>query len=149
RLTQTYGDNADLHLDLGVAYKGMAQYDKAMQEYDIAERLNPELAEVYLDRAIILHRYKDAPERAVEYYKKYIQLAGGDAALPSHAPVFALLQEAQQITQVKQEAKLAGEKAKKVGPTAASSKPKAAKEDKAPKEDKAAKEDKDEPAEKH
>jgi len=137
RLAQTYRNNADLHLDLGVAYKGMAQYDKAMQEYDIAEKLNPELAEVYLDRAIILHRHKDAPERAVQLYKKYIQIAGGEAALPSDAPVFALLQEAQQISQVKLEAKLAQEQAKKVGSTAASSKPKAAKGDK------------DEPAEKH
>ncbi len=137
RLAQTYRNNADLHLDLGVAYKGMAQYDKAMQEYDIAEKLNPELAEVYLDRAIILHRHKDAPERAVQLYKKYIQIAGGEAALPSDAPVFALLQEAQQISQVKLEAKLAQEQAKKVGSTAASSKPKAAKGDK------------DEPVEKH
>jgi hypothetical protein len=108
-----------------------------MQEYDIAEKLNPDLAEVYLDRAIILHRYKDAPERAVQFYKKYIQIAGGEAAMPSDAPVFALLQEAQQIAQVKQEAKLAQEQAKKVGTTAASSKPKAAKGDK------------DEPADKH
>src|SRR5258708_28243379 len=75
RLAQIYRNNADLHLDLGVAYKGMAQYDKAMQEYDIAEKLNPELAEVYLHRTIILHRFKNAPDSAGKSYKKYIQVA--------------------------------------------------------------------------
>jgi len=133
RLAQSHRNNAEIHVDLGIAYKGMGQFDKAMQEYDNAEKLNPELPEIYLGRAIILHRYKDAPERAVEFYKKYIQLAGGEAALPSEAPVFAMLQEAEQISQVKREAKSQSSKA-------ATSKPKAAKEDK--------KEDKDEPSEK-
>jgi len=103
--------SAEAHLNLGVAYKGMAQFDKAMVEYDAAEKLNPELPEIYLDRGIILHRHKDAPERAVVSYKKYISLAGGEAALPSNAPVFALMQEAEQISQVKMEAKHAEEQA--------------------------------------
>jgi len=134
RLAQSNRNNAEVHVDLGIAYKGMGQFDKAMQEYDDAEKLNPELPEIYLGRAIILHRYKDAPERAVVFYKKYIQLAGGEAALSSEAPVFALLQEAEQISQVKREAKPQSSQA-------ATSKPKAAKEDKE-------KEDKDEPSDK-
>jgi len=123
RLAQSHGNNAEVHVDLGIAYKGMGQFDKAMQEYDNAEKLNPELPEIYLGRAIILHRHKDAPERAVEFYKKYIQLAGGEGALSSEAPVFGLLQEAEQISQVKREAKPQSSQA-------ATSKPKAAKEEK-------------------
>ncbi len=111
RILKIQPESAEAHLNLGVAYKGMAQFDKAMLEYDAAEKLNPELPEVYLDRAIILHRHKDAPERAVEHYKKYISLSGGEAAFPSDAPVFALLQEAEQIAQVKMEAKHVEEQA--------------------------------------
>ena len=111
RILKIQPESAEAHLNLGVAYKGMAQFDKAMVEYDAAEKLNPELPEIFLDRAIILHRHKDAPERAVEHYKKYISLAGGEAALPSDAPVFALMQEAEQIAQVKMEAKHVEEQA--------------------------------------
>ncbi len=111
RILKIEPGSAEAHLNLGVAYKGMAQFDKAMLEYDAAEKLNPELPEIYLDRGIILHRHKDAPERAVVSYKKYISLAGGEAALPSNAPVFALMQEAEQISQVKMEAKHAEEQA--------------------------------------
>ena len=111
RILKIQPESAEAHLNLGVAYKGMAQFDKAMLEYDAAEKLNPELPEIYLDRGIILHRHKDAPERAVVSYKKYISLAGGEAALPSNAPVFALMQEAEQISQVKMEAKHAEEQA--------------------------------------
>ena len=116
RLLQTNGKSAEFHLNLGVAYKGLGQYDKALEEYDAAEKLDPKLAAVYLNRAIILHRYKDAPEHAFELYKKYVQLE----QLPADAPVFALLKEAEQIIQAKAEmarmeaeAKQAEEQAKK------------------------------------
>lgn len=100
KLLQANGKSAELHLNLGVTYKGLGQYDKAMQEYELAEKLDPKLAATYLNRAVILHRHKDAPERAIELYKKYIQLAD----LPADAPVFALVKEAEQIVQAKAEA---------------------------------------------
>lgn len=114
RILQADGKNAAAHLNLGIAYKGQGQYDKAMQEYDEAEKLNPELAAVHLNRAIILHRVKDAPERAVELYKKYIAMAGGDVALSAESPVFNLLKEAEAIVGAKREAKLAEEQARKM-----------------------------------
>ena len=40
-MLQADGRNAAAHLNLGVAYKGQGQYDKAMQEYDEAEKLDP------------------------------------------------------------------------------------------------------------
>jgi Flp pilus assembly protein TadD len=114
RILQVDGKNAAAHLNLGIAYKGQGQYDKAMQEYDEAEKLNPELAAVHLNRAVILHRVKDAPERAVELYKKYIAMAGGDVALSAESPVFNLLKEAEAIVGAKREAKLAEEQAKQM-----------------------------------
>jgi tetratricopeptide (TPR) repeat protein len=106
-------NSAEAHLDLGVAYRGLGQYDKALQEYEVAEKLSPELAPVYLNRAIILHRHKDAPEKAVENYKRYLALSGGEASLPADAPVFALLTEAEQIIQAKAEGKRMEAEAKK------------------------------------
>ena len=114
RILQAGGKNATAHLNLGIAYKGQGQLDKAMQEYDEAEKLDPELAAVNLNRAVLLHKVKDAPERAMELYKKYIAMAGGDVALSAEAPVFGLLREAETIVNAKREAKYAEEQAKQM-----------------------------------
>jgi tetratricopeptide (TPR) repeat protein len=113
RILQANGKNAEAHLNLGVAYKSMGEYDKAMQEYDEAEKINSALPGLYLNRAVILHRYKDAPERAVELYKKYLLLAPEVAADPDNQ-VNALLKEAEQIVQAKAEGAKAEEEARKM-----------------------------------
>jgi hypothetical protein len=69
---------------------------------------------VSLNRAVILHKVKDAPERAVELYKKYIAMAGGDVALSAESPVFGLLREAEAIVNAKREAKHAEDQAKQM-----------------------------------
>ena len=114
KILQAGAKSAAAHLNLGVAFKGQGQFDKAMQEYDEAEKLDPKLAAIYLNRAIILHRAKDAPERAVELYKKYIAMAGGDVALSAEAPVFSLMREAEAVIQAKREAKLAEDQARQM-----------------------------------
>ena len=114
RILQADGKNAAAHVDLGIALKGQGQYDKAMQEYDEAEKLNPDLGATYLNRGIILHKVKDAPERAVELYKKYIALAGGEVALNAESPVFGLMREAESIVQAKREAQAAEAQAKQM-----------------------------------
>lgn len=112
-ILQADAKNAEAHLNLGVAYKEQGLFDKAMQEYDIADSLSPKLAIVSLNRAIILHRYKDAPERALEYYKKYVAMVG-ETSLPADAPVFGLMKEAEQVVDAKAQAKVADEQAKKL-----------------------------------
>jgi tetratricopeptide (TPR) repeat protein len=114
KILQAGANNAAAHVNLGVAYKGQGQFDKAMQEYDEAEKIDPKLAAIYLNRAIILHRAKGAPERAVELYKKYISMAGGEVALSAEAPVFGLMKEAEAVVQAKAEAKSAEEQAKQM-----------------------------------
>ncbi|ADO73418.1 Adventurous gliding protein T [Stigmatella aurantiaca DW4/3-1] len=114
RILQAGAKSAAAHVNLGIAYKGQGQYDKAMQEYDAAEKLDPKVAAIYLNRAVILHQAKDAPERAVELYKKYIGMAGGDVALNAEAPVFNLLREAEAVIQAKNEAKAAEAQAKQM-----------------------------------
>jgi tetratricopeptide (TPR) repeat protein len=89
------GGSAEVHLDLGVAYRGLGQPDKALAEYEAAEKLQPKLAAIYLNRGIVLQRYKDAPEKSLELYKQYVALSGGESALPNDAPVLALRREAE------------------------------------------------------
>ncbi len=112
RLLQADGKNAAAHLNLGIAYKGMGKFDKAMQEYDEAEKLDPNLAAIYLNRGIILLRFKDAPERAHELFKKYLSLSGD--GIGADASVLNLIKEAEAIAQAKVEAKRAEEEAKKL-----------------------------------
>lgn len=105
KLLQVDGKNAEAHLNLGIAYRGMGQSDKAMQEYDEAEKLNPKLAPVYFNRAVVLQKDKDAPERALELYRKYVSMAGGEFAVAGDSPVYALIAECE--TAVTQKAEFA------------------------------------------
>ncbi len=99
------GGSAEVHLDLGVAYRGLGQPDKALVEYDAAEKLQPKLAAIYLNRGIVLQRYKDAPEKSLELYKQYVALSGGESALPNDASVLALRREAEQLVAAKSQAR--------------------------------------------
>jgi tetratricopeptide (TPR) repeat protein len=102
KMIQADPKNAALHLDLGVAYKGQGQMDKALQEYDAAEKLDPNLPAIYLNRGIILHRFKNSPGPAIELYKKYIAMNG--AQIQDH-PVNGLLTEATQLIEADKQAK--------------------------------------------
>ena len=100
------GGSAEVHLDLGVAYRGLGQPDKALAEYDAAEKLQPKLAAIYLNRGIVLQRYKDAPDKSIELYKQYVALSGGESALPNDAPVLALRREAEALVAAKSQARV-------------------------------------------
>ena len=106
------GGTAEVHLDLGVAYRGLGQPDKALAEYDAAEKLQPRLAAVYLNRGIVLQRYKDMPEKSLELYKQYVALSGGESALANDAPVIALRREAEQLVAAKSQARTQEQQAK-------------------------------------
>jgi tetratricopeptide (TPR) repeat protein len=114
RILQADSKNAAAHLNLGIAYKGQGQLDKAMQEYDEAEKLDPKMAAIFFNRGALLHRNKGAPERAIELYRKYIALSGGEVALNAEHPIFGLLREAESIVQAQNEAKAQEEQQKQL-----------------------------------
>ncbi|MFE8600274.1 adventurous gliding motility TPR repeat lipoprotein GltE [Archangium violaceum] len=114
RILQADSKNAAAHLNLGIAYKGQGQLDKAMQEYDEAEKLDPNMAAVHFNRAVLLHRHKGAPERAIELYRKFIAMSGGEVALNAEHPIFGLLREAETIVQAQREAVAAEEQQKQL-----------------------------------
>ncbi len=111
---QADSKNAAAHLALGVALKGQGQFDKAMQEYDEAEKLDPKMAAIYFNRGVLLHRNKGVPERAVDLYRKYVSLSGGEVALSAEHPIFGLMREAESILQAQREAVLQEEQNKKL-----------------------------------
>lgn len=119
RLVETGGGTAEVQVALGVAYKGLGQPDKALSAYDAAEHLNGRLAVVYLDRGIVLQRMKGAPDRALEQYKRYVELIGGEGQLPGDSPVPALRREAEQMVRTKAEAHRVEEQARTPPPAPA------------------------------
>jgi tetratricopeptide (TPR) repeat protein len=123
KLVDSGGATAEVQLALGVAYKGLGQPDKALAAYDAAEHLNGRLAAVYLDRGILLQRMKGSPDRALEQYKLYVELIGGEGQLPGDSPVPALRREAEQMVRTKAEARRVEEQARTPPPTPAAPAP--------------------------
>jgi len=123
KLVESGGGTAEVQLALGVTYKGLGQPDKALAAYDAAERLNPRLAAVYLDRGIVLQRSKGAPDRALEQYRRYVELLGGEQSLPQDSPVPALRREAEQAMRAKAEARKVEEQARTPAPAPAAPAP--------------------------
>jgi tetratricopeptide (TPR) repeat protein len=114
RILQVNPKSAEAHVNLGVAYKGMGNFDKALQEYDAAEKLDPQVSAIYLNRGVILHRYKNAPEKGIELYKKYLAMNGEGSTLSAEATVFGLLKEAEGTIHEREEAKRMEEEAKRM-----------------------------------
>lgn len=103
-ILQNGGRSAEVFVNLGVAYKGMGQYDKAMQAYDEAEKMNPNLGATYMNRGIILQYHKDAPDRALQLYEKYLALANDDAGIGKDS-IYRLIDEAKGAVNAREEMK--------------------------------------------
>ncbi len=99
------------HNNLAVAFKGLGQYDKAMAEYEQAIKLDPNVATPYFNYGVLFQRHKDAPEKALEYYKKF--LAASRDNVPGDHPVFGAIKECEQLIRQMGEAKAAEDQAKR------------------------------------
>ena len=110
KIVQHDPKNTAAHVNLGVAYKGLGQIDKAMVEYDAAIKAEPDSAPAYFDMGLLMQKHKDAPERAIEFYKKFIT-ASRDSVGADH-PVFENIKECEQYLRNLAEMKAAEEKAK-------------------------------------
>lgn len=103
RILQANGKNADALLNLGVAYKGMGQLDKAMATYDEVQKLNAEMPELYLNRGIII-ALKGDPDKAITLFKTYIARKG-EAGLGMDHPVHKLIEEQEEVLKQREEDK--------------------------------------------
>jgi tetratricopeptide (TPR) repeat protein len=113
RILGANGNNPEALVNLGVAYKGLGQYDKAMAAYDAAQKIKPDMPEIYLNRGFIL-AVKAQPEKAIEYYKQYVQMKGGDGALPRNHAVFDAIKDQEAVIAHREEDKKAAEEAAKM-----------------------------------
>ncbi len=109
-ILQSNGKNVDALLNLGVAYKGMGQLDKAMATYDEVQKLNAEMPELYLNRGIIIG-IKGDPEKAIQLFKTYLARKGESVA--GDHPVHTLIAEQEAaIARREEDKRIAAEAAK-------------------------------------
>lgn len=94
-------------MNLGIALRGMGDLDGALAAYDRALAARPGFAEPLFAKALVFHRYKDAPDRALELYRGYVS-AAADAIPPEH-PVFAYMRECEQLVQAKHQMEAAAQ----------------------------------------
>jgi len=102
-------NNADARLNLGIAFKGLGEFDKAMAEYDAALKANPDLTLVHFNMGVLFQRHKDAPEKALEHYRTFMTKAGN---VPANHPVLEFIRDCEQYLRQLEEAKAAEERAK-------------------------------------
>jgi len=110
KIVQYDPKNVAARVNLGLAYTGLGQVDKAMVEYDAALKANPKVPQPYYYLGLIFQKHKDAPEKAIEYYRKFLEVSGG--AVPADHPVFERTRECEQYVRQLQESKAAEERAK-------------------------------------
>lgn len=104
---QASGASAEALLNLGVAYKGRGQLDKAMAAYDEASKVNPKLPAIALNRGIVV-ALKGDPEKAITYFRQYVDL-GGESPVVSE-----LLREQELVIENREQQKRALEEAERM-----------------------------------
>lgn len=71
-------NNAIAHCNLGEIYKHLNLADDAIRELNEAKKLNPALPDTYINLGIIYDDYVVDHQKALENYKKYLELGGTD-----------------------------------------------------------------------
>jgi len=74
----TAPDSAVAHCNLGEIYKHLGLYDEAVRELNEAKRLDSELPDTYINLGIIYDDYVADDQKALENYRKYLELGGSD-----------------------------------------------------------------------
>jgi tetratricopeptide (TPR) repeat protein len=111
RILQANGNNPEALVNLGIAYKGLGQFDKALQAYDAAAKIKPDMPEVALGRGFVAGA-KGTPEKAIEYFNQYMQMKGGQ--VDDKHPVREAIKDQQAIIQKREDDKKAAEEAAKM-----------------------------------
>ncbi|HEY3446756.1 MAG TPA: adventurous gliding motility TPR repeat lipoprotein GltE [Myxococcales bacterium] len=111
KIVQYEPKNSAARVDLGLSLRGLGQPDKAMAELDAALKADPKgAADALYHLGVIFQKNKDAPEKGLEYYKKFLEAKGG--AVEGDHPVYEHIKQCEQIIRQMQEIKAEEEKAK-------------------------------------
>jgi tetratricopeptide (TPR) repeat protein len=71
-------ETALMHYNLGVFYTGEGQHRRAIAEFEKALELNPDDVYAYFNLGYIYAEYLVDRKKAVDYFRKYLRLAGVD-----------------------------------------------------------------------
>ncbi len=111
KIVQYDPKNSAARVNLGLALRGLGQADKAMGELDEALKADPKgAADALYHLGVIFQRTKDAPEKALEYYKRFLEAKGG--AVEGDHPVYENVKQCEQLIRQLQEIKAEEEKAR-------------------------------------
>lgn len=69
-------DNIAVHMNLGIAYRGVGRFEEAIKEYETVLRLDPTRTEPYLNQAILFGDYQKKYKESVAALERY-KAAGG------------------------------------------------------------------------
>lgn len=67
-------ENADMHYNLGVIFQQQAKWREAVREYEKVLEIKPDDADANFNLAIIYDTIKNDREKAVFYYKRYLDI---------------------------------------------------------------------------
>jgi tetratricopeptide (TPR) repeat protein len=102
--------DARVQLALGIAYRYLGQPDKALAQYDQAEKLsNDRLDAVHLARGVTLMKSKEQCEPAIAELRRYVAIGG---PLASEGPAMKLMRECEQILAANRQAEEAAREMK-------------------------------------
>ena len=109
KIVQYDSGNQEARLNLGIAYKGLGEIDKAMAEYDAILQTPTPIALAYFAMGVLFQAHKDLPDKALEYYKQFV--AKSPSTVPANHAVFERIRECEQAIREAAELKAAEERA--------------------------------------
>ena len=109
KIVQYDSSNQEARLNLGIAYKGLGEIDKAMAEYDAILQTPTPIALAYFAMGVLFQAHKDLPDKALEYYKQFV--AKSPSTVPANHAVFERIRECEQAIREAAELKAAEERA--------------------------------------
>jgi tetratricopeptide (TPR) repeat protein len=74
------GNNAAAYNQLGIVYRKLGRFKEADEAYTRAVQIDPNYALAYLNLGVLCDLYLQEPERALEAYERYLQLASSPDA---------------------------------------------------------------------
>ena len=74
-------ENPDIHVNLGIGYRGLGQYEKSKSSYERALELAPDNPDPYLNLAVLLGDYMQSYDAAFDALDTYADRGGTKTAL--------------------------------------------------------------------
>jgi tetratricopeptide (TPR) repeat protein len=71
-------DDAGIYYNMGIALRESGEFRKAEQAYKTALVILPDFMDAHYNLAVLYDLYLDEPDRAVEHYRRYLDLGGGN-----------------------------------------------------------------------